>query len=65
MKVAIDAMGGDHAPEAIVEGAMQAAKELDTDALMKVLAQRETAKAEDMMRAAVVKAQGYFNKMYK
>ncbi|MBC8469128.1 MAG: xylose isomerase [Planctomycetes bacterium] len=42
-----------------------AAKELDTAALMKVLAQRETAKAEDMMRAAVVSAQGHFDKMYK
>jgi xylose isomerase len=47
------------------EACEQAAKELDTDALMKVLANRETAKAEDMMRAAVVKAQGYFDKMYK
>jgi xylose isomerase len=47
------------------EACEQAAKELDTDALMKLLAQRETAKAEDMMRAAVVKAQGYFDKMYK
>jgi len=46
------------------EACEQAAKELDTAGLMKVLAQRETAKAEDMMRAAVVKAQGYFDKMY-
>ncbi len=39
--------------------------ELDTKALMAVLAKSETAKAEDMMRAAVVAAQGYFDKMYK
>jgi xylose isomerase len=42
-----------------------AAKELDTKALMQVLADRETAKAEDMMRAAVVNAQKAFDKMYK
>jgi xylose isomerase len=42
-----------------------AAKKLDTKALMAVLAKRETAKAEDMMRAAVVAAQGHFDKMYK
>ena len=27
MRIAIDAMGGDHAPQAIVEGAVMAAKE--------------------------------------
>jgi hypothetical protein len=32
---------------------------------MGVLAKRETAKAEDMMRAAVVAAQKYFDEMYK
>ena len=47
------------------EACEKAAQELDTAGLMKVLAKRETAKAEDMMRAAVVKAQGYFDKMYK
>jgi xylose isomerase len=47
------------------EACEKAAKELDTKALMAVLAKRETAKAEDMMRAAVVAAQGYFDKMYK
>jgi len=47
------------------EACEKAAKELDTKALMGVLAKRETAKAEDMMRAAVVAAQGYFDKMYK
>jgi hypothetical protein len=29
------------------------------------MTQRETAKAEDIMRAAVVSAQRYFNEMYK
>jgi xylose isomerase len=47
------------------EACETAARELDTKALMAVLAKRETAKAEDMMRAAVVAAHGYFNKMYK
>jgi xylose isomerase len=47
------------------EACEKAAKELDTKALMKFLAKRETAKAEDMMRAAVVAAQGHFDKMYK
>ena len=47
------------------EACEKAAKELDTKALMSVLAKRETAKAEDMMRHAVVTAQGYFDKMYK
>ena len=43
----------------------KAAKELDTKALMAALAKRETAKAEDMMRGAVVNAQKHFDKMYK
>ena len=47
------------------EACEKAAAELDTAALMKALAERETAKAEDMMRAAVVSAQGYFDKMYQ
>lgn len=47
------------------EACAKAAKELDTAGLMKLLAKRETAKAEDMMRAAVVSAQSYFDKMYK
>ncbi len=47
------------------EACEKAAKGLDTAALMGVLANRETAKAEDMMRAAVVAAQGYFDRMYK
>ena len=47
------------------EACAQAAEELDTKALMKYLAARETAKAEDLMRAAVVDAQKYFDVMYK
>jgi xylose isomerase len=47
------------------EACAKAAGELDTKALMGALAKRETAKAEDMMRHAIVAAQGYFDKMYK
>jgi len=47
------------------EACEKAARELDTKALMNALAQRETAKAEDMMRAAVVSAQKSFDEMYK
>ncbi|HBR35514.1 MAG TPA: xylose isomerase [Firmicutes bacterium] len=47
------------------EACAQAAEELDTKALMNYLAARETAKAEDLMRAAVVDAQKYFDVMYK
>ena len=39
MKVAIDAMGGDHAPEAIVKGAVLAAKELNQDEMILIGAQ--------------------------
>jgi len=46
------------------EACENAARELDTNALMAALAARETAKAEDMMRAAVVSAQKEFNAMY-
>jgi xylose isomerase len=46
------------------EACEKAARELDTDALMELLANRETAKAEDMMRAAVVNAQQSFDEMY-
>jgi xylose isomerase len=46
------------------EACEKAAKELDTKALMAALAKRETAKAEDMMRDAVVAAHGYFDQMY-
>lgn len=48
MKVAVDAMGGDHAPEAIVEGALLAAKKLDVDEVIlvgnQILIEREMAK---------------------
>ena len=36
MKVAVDAMGGDHAPQAIVEGATQAAKKVAVDEVILV-----------------------------
>jgi glycerol-3-phosphate acyltransferase PlsX len=48
MKVAVDAMGGDHAPQAIVEGAVLAAKKLDVDEVIlvgdRVRIERELAK---------------------
>jgi xylose isomerase len=47
------------------EACAQAASTVDTKQLMSVLAARETAKAEDMMRAAVVDAHLKFDKMYK
>ena len=34
MKIIVDAMGGDHAPDAIVEGALQAHRELGVDILL-------------------------------
>jgi xylose isomerase len=43
----------------------KAAKEIDYKRLATHLELRETAKAEDIMRHAVVKAQQYFDKMYK
>jgi len=46
------------------EACAAAAAELDQAELMKHLASRATAKAEDMMRAAVVSAQGRFDEMY-
>jgi xylose isomerase len=47
------------------EACERAAGELDAKDLMKVLSNRETAKAEDMMRAAVVSAQCHFDQMCK
>ena len=47
------------------EACDKAAQELDTKALMNALTKREAAQAEDMMRAAVVAAQEYFDEMYK
>ena len=47
------------------EACDKAAAGLDTAKLMKYLQNRETAKAEDMMRAAVVTAQKFFDQMYE
>ncbi|MCL6588402.1 MAG: xylose isomerase [Firmicutes bacterium] len=47
------------------EACAKAAAGLDTKQLLQLLANRETAKAEDLMRAAVVAAQKYFDQMYK
>ncbi len=47
------------------EACAKSAGELDTRQLMAYLAGRETAKAEDMMRHAVVKAHQYFDQMYQ
>jgi xylose isomerase len=46
------------------EACEAAARNLDTRSLMRLLANRETAKAEDMMRETVVHAHACFNKMY-
>ncbi|MBI5178332.1 MAG: phosphate acyltransferase PlsX [Nitrospinae bacterium] len=45
MKIAVDAMGGDYAPGAIVEGAVQAAKEL-TDSRVVLVGMEDVVKAE-------------------
>jgi len=34
MKIVVDAMGGDHAPEAVVEGAVMAAREYETEIIL-------------------------------
>ena len=34
MKIALDAVGGDHGPGPCIEGALQAAKELDVDVIL-------------------------------
>lgn len=47
------------------EACEQGAHELDTKALLECLAARETAQAEDLMRAAVVSAQQHFNRLYR
>ncbi len=47
------------------EACAEAADGLDAKTLMKQLAARETAKAEDLMRGAVVEAQKAFDKMYR
>src|SRR5271157_4064569 len=46
------------------EACDRAAARLDAKQVMKYLSQRETAKAEDMMRESVVEACGYFREMY-
>ncbi|MCE5250647.1 xylose isomerase [bacterium] len=46
------------------EACEQTARNLDTTGLLRFLSQRETAKAEDMMRAALVDAQKFFDEMY-
>jgi xylose isomerase len=46
------------------EACEKAAAELKVADLMKALASRQTAKAEDLMRAAVVSAQKHFDRMY-
>lgn len=47
------------------EACEQAARDFDSGALLKSLAARETARAEDMMRSAVVDAQQRFDEMYR
>ncbi len=47
------------------EACALAAEELDETALMDLLTARETAKAEDMMRDALVSSQLHFNRLYK
>ena len=46
------------------EACARSGRELEVSQLMSYLAERQTAKAEDMMRQAVVKAQKYFDQMY-
>ncbi|GAB4363223.1 MAG: xylose isomerase [Calditrichia bacterium] len=47
------------------EACERAAAELDENLLMDFLAKRQTARAEDLMRQAVVSAQKYFDEFYK
>ncbi len=47
------------------EACEAAAAQLDRKALMRCLAKRQTAQAEDLMRGAVVKAQQAFDRLYK
>jgi glycerol-3-phosphate acyltransferase PlsX len=46
MRIAVDAMGGDHAPAAIVEGALRAARELDKISRIILVGQEPILKAE-------------------
>lgn len=47
------------------EACAQAAQELDKNQLLSCLARRETARAEDVMREALIRAQRYFDQLYK
>jgi len=47
------------------EACRKAAEQLDNNKLMKHLAERDTAKAEDIMRSAVVAANEFFNEIYR
>jgi xylose isomerase len=47
------------------EACEMAAEKLDTKQLMTLLANRETARAEDLIREAVVAACGFFKQLYK
>ena len=47
------------------EACEHAARQIDNNELLRNLAARKTAKAEDIMRAAVVEAQQWFNEHYK
>ena len=58
-KIAIDAMGGDHAPQAVVEGTVLAAQELGVEMVLvgqKDAVERELAKHPDASKIAVVSA---------
>jgi len=46
MKIAVDAMGGDHAPESVVEGAVLAAREYGTEIILTGPAERVQAELE-------------------
>lgn len=58
--------GVDRAVRSILswEACGQAARDFDMSKLMRHLSTRETAKVEDMVRAAVGQAQKYVNEMY-
>ncbi len=47
------------------EACEKASREMDNESLLNLLASRECAKAEDMIRQAVVSAQIYFDEMYE
>jgi glycerol-3-phosphate acyltransferase PlsX len=50
MKIVVDAMGGDHAPEVVVEGAVNAAREHGLDLIL--VGQRPQVEAELARRCA-------------